>query len=101
MALHVAAGDDHHGSGLPPAPAAGGQADHGAGRHGAVQILLMRALQREFGMGMALVTHAPGAAAEVVDRVAVTYAGQAMEQGRCGTCCAGRRILIRGGCWRP
>ncbi len=47
-----------------------------------IQILvLLRALQRELGMGMVIVTHDLGVAAEVADRVAVMYAGQIVEQG--------------------
>lgn len=47
-----------------------------------VQILvLLRNLQRELGMGMVIVTHDLGVAAEVADRVAVMYAGQVVEQG--------------------
>ena len=47
-----------------------------------IQILvLLRALQRELGMGMVIVTHDLGVAAEVSDRVAVMYAGQIVEQG--------------------
>ena len=47
-----------------------------------IQILvLLRALQRELGMGMVIVTHDLGVAAEVADRVAVMYAGQVVEQG--------------------
>jgi len=47
-----------------------------------IQILvLLRSLQRELGMGMVLVTHDLGLAAEVADRVAVMYAGQIVEQG--------------------
>ena len=47
-----------------------------------IQILvLLRSLQRELGMGMVLVTHDLGVAAEVADRVAVMYAGQVVEQG--------------------
>ena len=47
-----------------------------------IQILvLLRSLQRELGMGMVLVTHDLGVAAEVADRVAVMYAGQIVEQG--------------------
>ena len=47
-----------------------------------IQILvLLRSLQRELGMGMVIVTHDLGVAAEVADRVAVMYAGQIVEQG--------------------
>ena len=47
-----------------------------------IQILvLLRALQQELGMGMVIVTHDLGVAAEVADRVAVMYAGQIVEQG--------------------
>ena len=46
-----------------------------------IQILvLLRGLQRELGMGMVIVTHDLGVAAEVADRVAVMYAGQIVEQ---------------------
>lgn len=47
-----------------------------------IQILvLLRGLQRELGMGMVIVTHDLGVAAEAADRVAVMYAGQIVEQG--------------------
>jgi peptide/nickel transport system ATP-binding protein len=47
-----------------------------------IQVLvLLRDLQRELGMGMVIVTHDLGVAAEVADRVAVMYAGQIVEQG--------------------
>ena len=47
-----------------------------------IQILvLLRSLQRELKMGMVIVTHDLGVAAEVADRVAVMYAGQIVEQG--------------------
>jgi peptide/nickel transport system ATP-binding protein len=47
-----------------------------------IQILiLLRELQREFGMGMIFVTHDIGVACEVSDRVAVMYAGQMVETG--------------------
>ncbi len=46
------------------------------------QILhLLRALQREFGMAMILITHDLGIVARVADRVAVMYAGQIVETG--------------------
>jgi peptide/nickel transport system ATP-binding protein len=44
-------------------------------------LLLLRELQREFGMGMIFVTHDIGVAVEVSDRVAVMYAGQIVETG--------------------
>ena len=47
-----------------------------------IQVLvLLRRLQREMGMGMVLVTHDLGVAAEVAERVAVMYAGRVVEQG--------------------
>lgn len=42
---------------------------------------LMKALQRETGMGMVLITHDMGVVAEMADRVAVMYAGQIVETG--------------------
>ena len=46
------------------------------------QILhLLRGLQREFRMGMILITHDLGIVARVTDRVAVMYAGQIVETG--------------------
>jgi len=44
-------------------------------------LLLLRELQREFGMGMIFVTHDIGVAVEISDRVAVMYAGQFVETG--------------------
>ncbi len=44
-------------------------------------LLLLRELQREFGMGMIFVTHDIGVAVEVSDRVAVMYAGEIFETG--------------------
>src|SRR4029077_1498078 len=45
-------------------------------------LLLLRELQREFGMSVIFVTHDIGVAVEICDRVAVMYAGQIVEQGR-------------------
>lgn len=46
------------------------------------QILnLMAEIQREFGMAMILITHDLGVVAQTVDRVAVMYAGEFIEQG--------------------
>jgi peptide/nickel transport system ATP-binding protein len=44
-------------------------------------LLLLKELQREFGMGMIFVTHDIGVAVEVSDRIAVMYAGQFVETG--------------------
>jgi peptide/nickel transport system ATP-binding protein len=44
-------------------------------------LLLLRELQREFGMAMIFVTHDIGVAVEVSDRVAVMYAGEFVETG--------------------
>jgi peptide/nickel transport system ATP-binding protein len=47
-----------------------------------VQVLiLLRRLQRELGMGMILVTHDLGVAAEIADTIAVMYAGRIVESG--------------------
>ena len=44
-------------------------------------LLLLRELQREFGMAVIFVTHDVGAAIEVSDRLAVMYAGRFVETG--------------------
>jgi peptide/nickel transport system ATP-binding protein len=44
-------------------------------------LLLLRELQREFGMAMIFVTHDIGVAVEISDRVAVMYAGRFVETG--------------------
>jgi peptide/nickel transport system ATP-binding protein len=44
-------------------------------------LLLLRELQRQFGMGMIFVTHDIGVVVEVSDRVAVMYAGEIIETG--------------------
>jgi peptide/nickel transport system ATP-binding protein len=44
-------------------------------------LLLLRELQREFGMTMIFVTHDIGVAVEVSDRIAVMYAGEFVETG--------------------
>ena len=44
-------------------------------------LLLLRELQREFGMSVIFVTHDIGVAVEICDRVAVMYAGRIVEQG--------------------
>jgi len=47
-----------------------------------IQVLvLLRKLQKEFGMGLIFVTHDLGVAAQIADRVAVMYAGRIVEQG--------------------
>ncbi len=45
-------------------------------------LLLLAALQKEFDMGLLLITHDLGIVARVADRVAVMYAGQIVESGR-------------------
>jgi peptide/nickel transport system ATP-binding protein len=42
---------------------------------------LLRSLQKEFGMGVMLITHDLGVVARIADRVAVMYAGQVVETG--------------------
>jgi peptide/nickel transport system ATP-binding protein len=44
-------------------------------------LLLLRELQREFGMSVIFVTHDIGVAIEICDRVGVMYAGEIVEQG--------------------
>ncbi len=44
-------------------------------------LLLLRDLQREFGMSVIFVTHDIGVAVEISDRLAVMYAGQIVEAG--------------------
>lgn len=44
-------------------------------------LLLLRALQAEFGMGVIFVTHDIGVAVEISERIAVMYAGQIVEEG--------------------
>jgi peptide/nickel transport system ATP-binding protein len=44
-------------------------------------LLLLRELQRQFGMSVIFVTHDIGVAVEICDRVAVMYAGQIVEEG--------------------
>ena len=48
-------------------------------------LLLLRELQREFGLAVIFVTHDIGAAVEVADRIAVMYAGRIVEEGPVGT----------------
>ena len=46
------------------------------------QILdLLKTLQREQGLGLILITHSIGVAAEIADRIAVMYAGKVIETG--------------------
>ncbi len=44
-------------------------------------LLLLRELQREFGMGVIFVTHDIGVAVEISERIAVMYAGSIVEEG--------------------
>jgi peptide/nickel transport system ATP-binding protein len=48
-------------------------------------LLLLRELQREFGLSVVFVTHDIGAAVEVADRIAVMYAGRIVEEGPVAT----------------
>jgi peptide/nickel transport system ATP-binding protein len=47
-------------------------------------LLLIRELQKEYGLSVIFVTHDIGVAAEVADRIAVIYAGRIVEEGRVG-----------------
>ena len=60
-------------------------------------LLLLRELQREFGMSVIFVTHDIGVAIEICDRVAVMYAGQIVEQGTLRRSCVRRSIPMRKG----
>src|ERR1700674_707225 len=44
-------------------------------------LILLRSMQREFGMGVIFVTHDLGVAAQIADKVAVMYAGRIVEYG--------------------
>lgn len=44
-------------------------------------LILLRELQKEFGMGVIFVTHDLGVAAQIADKVAVMYAGRIVEYG--------------------
>jgi peptide/nickel transport system ATP-binding protein len=46
-------------------------------------LLLLRELQREFGLAIVFVTHDIGVAIEIADRIAVMYAGRIVESGSC------------------
>ncbi|MFE0753681.1 ABC transporter ATP-binding protein [Inquilinus sp. NPDC058860] len=46
-------------------------------------LLLLRELQRDFGLAILFVTHDIGVAVEVADRIAVMYAGRIVETGPC------------------
>ncbi|MHC1551149.1 ABC transporter ATP-binding protein [Phyllobacterium sp. K27] len=45
-------------------------------------LLLIRELQREYGLSVIFVTHDIGVAAEIADRIAVMYAGRIVEEGK-------------------
>jgi peptide/nickel transport system ATP-binding protein len=51
-------------------------------------LILLRKLQKEFGMGLIFVTHDLGVAAQVADKVAVMYAGRIVEYG------SARNVLV-------
>ncbi len=44
-------------------------------------LILLRRLQKDFGMGTIFVTHDLGVASEIADRIAVMYAGRIVEEG--------------------
>ncbi|WP_213767482.1 ABC transporter ATP-binding protein [Caballeronia sp. dw_19] len=44
-------------------------------------LILLKKLQQEFGMGIVIVTHDLGVAAQIADKVAVMYAGRIVEYG--------------------
>src|SRR5271170_4028489 len=46
-------------------------------------LLLLRELQRDFGLAIVFVTHDIGVAVEIADRIAVMYAGRIVETGAC------------------
>ncbi len=48
-------------------------------------LLLLRELQREFGLAVIFVTHNIGVAIEIADRIAVMYAGRIVECGDCAS----------------
>jgi len=48
-------------------------------------LLLLRELQREFGLAIVFVTHDIGVAVEIADRIAVMYAGRIVESGSCAS----------------
>ncbi len=78
----AAARDDRHRAVLPSRAVACRRADDGARRDGADPgLVLLRKLQREFGMGLIFVTHDLGVAAQIADQVAVMYAGRIVEYG--------------------
>jgi peptide/nickel transport system ATP-binding protein len=54
-------------------------------------LLLLRELQREFGLSIIFVTHDIGVAVEIADRVAVMYAGRIVETGPVATLLADPR----------
>jgi peptide/nickel transport system ATP-binding protein len=47
-------------------------------------LILLRKLQKDLGMGVILVTHDLGVAAQIADKVAVMYAGRIVEYGGVG-----------------
>ena len=64
-------------------------------------LLLLRELQREFGMSVIFVTHDIGVAIEICDRVAVMYAGQIIEQGTLSQIVRSPVHPYARGCWLP
>lgn len=60
-------------------------------------LLLLRDLQRDFGMSVIFVTHDIGVAVEVSDRLAVMYAGRIVEEGDLATLVRSPRHPYTGG----
>ena len=60
-------------------------------------LLLLRELQREFGMAVIFVTHDIGVAVEIADRIAVMYAGRIVESGMLRDVVHAPSILTRAG----
>ena len=78
----AAARDDRHRAVLPPALLLADEPTTALDATVQIQVLvLLRKLQREFGMGLIFVTHDLGVAAQIADQVAVMYAGRIVEYG--------------------
>ena len=56
---------------------------------------LLRALRRETGMSIALISHDLGVVAGLAERIVVMYAGRVVESARAASCCGAHGIPIR------